>query len=86
MQGKTTTFFGAIVFLIIGYFFFIYKRQTLSQSDEDDGASSPGSAFGVFLFFVFILAYGLVYSYSLLQPWDPLELYQHNRTYMGITV
>ena len=88
MQGKNTAFFGAIVIvlLLIGYFFI--DKQTLSQAeDEDGGPSSPGSAFGVFLLFVFIVAYGLQYLYSLLDPWDPLGLYQHhNRAYMGIVV
>jgi hypothetical protein len=82
------TFFVAIVIvlLIVGYFF-IYKKL-LSQADEDEdaGPSSPGSAFGVFLLFVFLLACGFNYLYSLLDPWDPRGLYQHNRTYMGIVV
>lgn len=54
--------------------------------NKDEDKSSMGSVLAFFVLMLLFLGYGFNYLYGLLSPWDPLGIYQHNRTYMGIYV
>lgn len=84
MLLKLLGFVTVLALALVGYV--IHRQTKLGQSDQDGGATSSGSPFALFLLIVLGLAFAFNYLYGLLGPWDPLGIYQRNRSYMGIYV
>ncbi len=84
MQHPPTLLFLVFALIIFGYA--IYKSPSLGEEPTEEKSEGGGSGWAFLFLLVLFLSYAFNYAYSLLSPWDPLGLYQRNRTYMGITV